>query len=104
MGLIEKGRLLDELVPPLDPVLATQLVDEFVSMERRFIQRDWEPTVLDGGQFCEVAARVLYHQDSGTLNLKKEFDSCLEWIEEEGNKHLLIRRDALHIGKVLRTG
>lgn len=104
MGLIEKGRLLGELVPPLDPVLATQLVDEFVSMERRFIQRDWEPTVLDGGQFCEIAARVLYHQDSGTLNLKKEFDSCLEWLEEDGNKHLLIRRDALHIAKVLRTG
>lgn len=49
MGLVEKQTLISEIVPPLDNLLAAQLVDEFISMERRFIQRDWEPAELDGG-------------------------------------------------------
>jgi hypothetical protein len=53
MGLIEKSALLAALSPPLDHLLASQLLDEFVSAERRFIQRDWEPAELDGGQFAE---------------------------------------------------
>jgi hypothetical protein len=47
--------------------------DEFISAERRFIQRDWGPAELDGGQFCEILARTLYHQDSGNLNHTKNF-------------------------------
>jgi len=54
MGLAEKNKLIAELAPPFHQLLATQLVDEFISMERRYIQRDWEPAELDGGQFCEV--------------------------------------------------
>ena len=59
MALIEKNKLLASLSPPLDHLLANQLVEEFVSAERRFIQRDWEPAELDGGQFCEILARIL---------------------------------------------
>lgn len=104
MALIEKNKILAEIAPPLDPFLASQLLDEFISAERRFIQRDWEPAQLDGGQFCEISARVIYHLDSGNLNLNKEFDSCLQYIEEDKNKHAIQpRRDALHIAKVLRT-
>lgn len=102
--LINKTTLVSQLAPPLDAQLAHELVNEFVSMEKRFIQRDWEPSQLDGGQFCEVLARVLYHQDSGTLNPAKEFKECLEWIEEDKNPHRIQpRRNALHIAKVLRT-
>lgn len=102
---MEQRRLLGALVPPLDTVLATQLVDEFVSMERRFIQRDWEPAALDGGQFAEILARVLYHQDSGTLNLKKDFGECCAWMEDQKGQytHLLPRRDVLHLVRVVRT-
>src|SRR5688572_6414750 len=105
MGLIEKRQLLAQLSPPFDHLLATQLVDEFVSQERRYIQRDWEPAELDGGQFCEVLARILYHQDSGNLNRGKEFDECASYIEnEQGATHAINpRRDALHLIKVLRT-
>lgn len=104
MALIEKDNLLAEIAPPLDPFLASQLLDEFISSERRFIQRDWEPAQLDGGQFCEVSARIFYHMDSGNLNLNKDFDPCLQYIEEDKNKHAIQpRREALHVAKVLRT-
>lgn len=73
-------------------------------MERRFIQSDWEPTELDGGQFAEVLSRVIYHMDSGNLSPGKDFGECLDYVEEEQNKHQINpRRDALHLAKVLRT-
>jgi hypothetical protein len=104
VALVEKTALVASIAPPLDTFLATQLVDEFVSLERRFIQRDWEPAELDGGQFCEVLARILYHQDSGTLNLKKDYDECCAHISDENLKHKIQpRRDALHLVLVLKT-
>jgi hypothetical protein len=106
MPLIDKATLVAQLAPPLDANLTTALVDEFVSLERRFIQRDWEPAELDGGQFCEVLGRILYHQDSGNLNPAREFDECMKYIEDEKNQNshaISPRRDALHLAKVLRT-
>ena len=106
MGLIEKATLVKELSSPLDKALTESLVDEFVSLEKRYIQRDWEPAELDGGQFCEVLARIIYYIDSGNLNASKQFDECAEYVEDEKgqNKHAMQpRRDALHIIKVLRT-
>ena len=103
MGLVERNSLVAKISPPFDHLLASQLVDEFISMERRFIQRDWEPAQLDGGQFSEIVARILYHQDSGTLNLKKEHAKCLAYLENESNIHNLIRVDVLHICKVLHV-
>jgi hypothetical protein len=102
--LIDKTTLVTQLAPPLDALLAAQLVDEFISQEKRFIQRDWEPSQLDGGQFCEVLARILYHMDSGTLNRGKDADECLKWVENESNQHALTpRQTALHMAKVIRT-
>lgn len=93
-----------DLSPPLDYALCSQLIDEFTSAERRFIQRDWEPTQLDGGQFSEIAARILYHADSGNLNLSKEFSECANYIESNQVTHSITpRQDALHIIRVLRT-
>ena len=93
-----------EIAPPLDPALASQLLDEFVSSERRFIQRDWEPAQLDGGQFCEVAARILYHLELWQFEPGQRVRSVLKYVEEENNKHAIQpRRDALHLAKVLRT-
>src|ERR1700720_4275451 len=98
MPLIDKATLIAKLAPPLDQSLTEALVDEFISLERRFIQRDWEPAELDGGQFCEVLARIIYHQDSGNLSLSKPYEDCLKYIENDQVPHALQpRRDALHI-------
>jgi len=104
LPLIEKHRIISQISPPIDAGLASALVDDFISSERRFIQRDWEPGQLDGGQFAEIAARILYHADSGTLSLGKDFGDCLKYIEEDKSDHrILPRSDALHIARVLRT-
>lgn len=101
--LIDKASLIAQLAPPLDMQLVSDLVDEFVSLERRYIQREWEPTQLDGGQFCELLGRILYHLDSGILNRAKDFEDCERYIKNEQVAHLLDRRDALHLIMVLRT-
>lgn len=104
MPLVEKLALVKAIAPPLDAFLATQLLDEFVSLERRFIQRDWEPAELDGGQFCEVLARLLYHQDSGNLNLNKPYEECVKYVEADQVSHAIQpRRDALHIAAVIKV-
>jgi hypothetical protein len=104
MPLIDIQTLRTQLCPPLDPGLTESLLNEFRSLERRFVLRDWEPAELDGGQFAEVLARVLYHQDSGTLNMSKAFDECLAYIQDDKALHKLTpRRDAIHISLVLRA-
>lgn len=106
MPLIDKATLTSRLAPPLDVDLTMALVEEFISLERRFIQCDWEPAQLDGGQFCEILARIIYHQDSGNLSPSKDFNDCMRYAEDEKgqNAHALNpRSDALHLCKVLRT-
>lgn len=104
MALVEKKRMLDELSPPLDHLLCSQLLDELVSAERRFIQRDWEPAELDGGQFCEILARIYYHQDSGNLSHTKSFDDCVKYLENDQAPHALSpRHKSLHVARVLKT-
>jgi hypothetical protein len=103
LGLIEKEQLIKQLAQ-LDNELVTQLVTEFISMEKRFIQRDWEPTELDGGQFCEILARIIYHVDSGHLNRTKGVDDCIGYIENDKSSHAVEpRHNAIHLGRVIRT-
>lgn len=83
MGLIEKQSLCSRLSPPFDDALTSQLVDEFVSIERRYILRDWEPTELDGGQFSEILGRILYHMDSGNLDRARDFGDCTRYIHND---------------------
>jgi len=102
--LINQTTLVSQLAPPLDAQLAQEFVDEFISQEKHFIQRDWEPSQLDGGQFCEVLARIVYHQDSGTLSRGKEFKDCLQYVQNEQLPHAIKpRRNALHLVKILGT-
>src|SRR5438132_5935199 len=104
MGLIETKSVIGQLSPPLDHFLVTQLLDEFISLERRFVLRDWEPAELDGGQFCEVLARVYYHLDSANLNPIKSFDDCLKYLENDALSHAVQpRHNVLHPARVLRT-
>jgi hypothetical protein len=102
--LISRTTLVSQLVPPLDAQLAHDLVDEFVSQEKRFIQGDWEPSQLDGGQFCEVLARIVYHRDSGNLNAGQQFAHCAAYVENDQVPHAINpRQDAIHLVKVLKT-
>jgi len=98
--------LVAGLSPPLDGVLLKDLLQEFLNAERRFVLRDWEPATLDGGQYAELAARIIYHVDSGNLNRRKPFDDCLQYVEDSksADSHSFPeRRAALHLCKVLRT-
>jgi hypothetical protein len=106
MPTLDKTSLLSAISPPLDPVLAEQLLNEFQSLEKRFILRDWEPATLDGGQLTEAASRIIYHQDSGKLNRTYSVHDCLKYVEDpaNGNSHSFpSRKSALHICKLLRT-
>ncbi|MCZ6655172.1 MAG: hypothetical protein O7D91_19350 [Planctomycetota bacterium] len=99
-------KLVAQLSPPLDSELLTALVEEFVSLERRYVLCDWEPATLDGGQFVEIAARAVYHSDSGNLNKRKSLDACCKYIEDPNNSNqhgFPGRRTALHLCRVIRT-
>lgn len=103
---MDKQSLINKVCPPLDPTLTKQLIDEYNSLESRFVLRDWEPATLDGGQFAEAASRILYHKDSGTLNHSKGVGSCLDYVEDENNSNrhnYPDRKSALHTAKVIRT-
>ncbi|MEL6402438.1 MAG: hypothetical protein AAFR26_25675, partial [Cyanobacteria bacterium J06626_4] len=104
MPLVQKDNLICIISPPVDSLLAGQLIDEFISMERRYIQGDWEPAELDGGQFCEVLSRVLYSIDSGNLNPSKSFGDCCNYLNNENVPHVIMpRHDAIHLVQVLKT-
>jgi hypothetical protein len=106
MPSFSKNDLLNGLCPPLNPILVNQLLDEFLSIEKRFVQRDWEPATLDGGQFCEAASRIIYHIDSNNLNLRKGVGNCLDYIEDinNSNQHYYPdRKSALHTTRILRA-
>jgi hypothetical protein len=77
-----------------------------VDLERRFVMGDWEPATLNGGQFAEIASRIIYHVDSGNLNRRKGVDDCLGYVEDEKNSNshsFPHRRTVLHLCRVLRT-
>ncbi len=99
MPLVTKEVLTFGIAPPLDRLLADQLLSEFISQEKRFILGDWEPATLDGGQFVEAAARIVYHQDSSKLDRRGKVNKCLEYVEDSKAKHshhFPDRKAALH--------
>lgn len=102
----EEQQLVQKVSPPLDGGLVALLFSEFVAMERNFMLGNWEPTTLDGGQFCEIAARIIYHVDSGNLNRRKTLSSCLEYVEDNNgtNVHLFPGKQASrHLCRAIRT-
>jgi len=104
MATVDAATLLASVSPPLDDRLTGQMLDEFASLERRYVLGDWEPATLDGGQFCEATARILYHQDSGDLNRRKAVDKCLKYVEEEAHPHKYPDgKSRRHTARVLRA-
>ena len=103
---MDADSLIAQISPPLDKDLATALIAEFVDLECRFALSDWEPATLNGGQFTEIASRIVYHIDSGTLNPRKSVNDCLIYVENDNNSNghsFPNRRAALHLCKALRT-
>lgn len=103
---MDAATLVAQIVPPLDKTLAESLVQEFIDLERRYVLGDWEPATLNGGQFAEIAARIVYHIDAKNLNRRKGVDDCLGYVEDEKNQNQHAfphRRTALHLCRVLRT-
>ena len=103
---MDPSELVAEVSPPLDQQLAETLIQEFVDLERRFALGDWEPATLNGGQFAEIASRIVYHVDSGNLNRRKGVDACLKYVEDpnSSNTHAFPqRRSSLHLCRVIRT-
>jgi hypothetical protein len=99
------SEFLSNISPPLDNTLAHLMTDEYLSLERRYFLRDWEPATLDAGQFCEIASRCLYHIDSGNLNRTKGVDECLSYVEDDQNRSIHAfqsRKDSLQLCRALR--
>jgi hypothetical protein len=104
MALIDSDTLIAGVSKKVDARMASALIAEFRSLERRFVLRDWEPAELDGGQFCEILARLIYHADCGILNDSKPLDDCLRYLENDQVTHAIVpRHDALHFAKMLRA-
>lgn len=106
MPLIDKSALRGQISPPIDQDLAEQLLAEYISQERRYVLRDWEPSTLDGGQFAEAAARIVYHIDSTNLSPRKSVDDCLSYVEDPKQRnahHFPDRKSALHLARTLRV-
>lgn len=102
---MNKSKLKKDLCPPLDGTLMKLLVKEFLSLENRFVLRDWEPATLDGGQFSEIYSRIIYAVDSENLNRTKGVNDCLKYIEDPTNSNphnFPERKSSLHMCKVLR--
>lgn len=97
-------QIASQLGASIDPMLATQLIDEAVGLEEAFALRRWKYTQLDGGRFAEVAARIVYAADSNNLSRTKSVDDCLKYIENPQVRHHFPQpQSAVHLVKVLRA-
>lgn len=79
---MNRNEILTNLSPAVDQKLFSQLLDDFIDQEERFVLRDWKPATLDGGRFAETAARIQFHLDTGTLNATKPFDECVNFVDD----------------------
>ena len=103
---IDKNTIIAATCPPLDVTLVDQLIGEFRALERRYVLGDWEPATLDGGQFAEIAARIIYSQDANNVNRRRSVGDCLTYVEDRNQERQHSypdRKSALHSCLVLRA-
>jgi hypothetical protein len=101
---VDSSGLTGGLAPAVDATLADQLVSEMADMEQAFALRRWKYSELDGGRFCEVAARILYADDSNNVSLSKSVDDCLRYLENDQASHASAsRQQCLHLARVIRA-
>ena len=105
-SIADKSTIIAKTCPPLDVTLVEQLIDEYRALERRYVLGDWEPATLDGGQFAEIAARIIYSQDANNVNHRRSVSDCLTYVEDRDHKRQHSypdRKSALHSCLVVRA-
>ena len=103
---MDAASLIAAISPPADSSLVAALFGSFSEQERRFLMGDFKPSTLDGGRFCEAAARIVHHLDSGNLAKSKPVDACMVFVEDSKGQssHSFPSRDsALQICRVVRS-
>jgi len=103
---INSEQLKRDLAAFIDPSLASQLVDSYTNMQKRFYAGDWKPSELDGGQFCEAVARALYQFDSGVIEHElpgKLCDLLLDKGKQPPVHHKIDIKHRNHFCRVLQT-
>ena len=102
---ITPDQLKSELATIIDPSFAEQLVNNYTKMQQRYYAGDWQPSELDGGQFCEAVARAIYQLDTGIVThsqLPGEISGLLK-SKSPSSPHLLGEKDRDHFCRVLQT-
>lgn len=98
-----KKEIVDLLSTTLDKADTESFIDEFIHIEKQFLLKQWKYTELNGGRFCELAARLLYRIDSGIVSPAKTVDDCLNYIVNEKVSHRYpLRKSALHLVRIIR--
>jgi len=102
---ITSEQLKKDIAIVVDPAFAVQLVDSYSEMQQRFYAGDWQPSELDGGHFCEVAARAIYQLDTGTITHSLLPGKIAELLRSNSphSQHLLDIKDRDHFCRVLQT-
>lgn len=101
---ITPDQLKQDIAAFVDTSLASQLVDSYTKMQQRYYAGDWQPSELDGGQFCEAVARALYQLDIGTTtdSLPGDIIGLLR-SKSPPSPHRLESKDRDHFCRVLQT-
>ena len=89
----------------VDSSLASQLVDSYLKMQQRYYAGDWQPSELDGGQFCEAMARALYQLDTRTMTTSLPGD-IIGFLRSKSppSPHLIVEtKHREHFCRVLQT-
>src|SRR5947209_5732269 len=102
---ITPEQLKQDLAAVVDSTFATQIVDSYTKMQQRYYAGDWQPSELDGGQFCEAVVRALYQFDTGVVDqshLPKDISDQLK-SKTPPSPHRLDYKDRDHFLRVLQT-
>jgi len=103
---ITSDQLKRELAASIDSSLAEQLVNSYTKMQQRYYAGDWQPSELDGGQFCEAVARAIYQFDTGIIEDDLPGKIC-DQLLDRGNQppahHNLESKHRNHFCRVLQT-
>src|SRR5712692_6303343 len=102
---ITPDQLKQDIAAFVGSSLASQLVDSYTKMQQRYYAGDWQPSELDGGQFCEAVAHALYQLDTRTTttSLPGEIVAFLR-SKSPPFPHLILEiKDRDHFCRVLQT-
>jgi len=100
---ITPEQLKQDITTFVDPALASQLVDSYTKMQRRYYASDWQPSELDGGQFCEAVARAIYQVDTGNVSHDLLPGDISPQLKSKSAPHTLETKDRDHFCRVLQT-